>query len=72
MKYVAKPRLANSLGQKEFDTALEAVKYLNQMLSSDGVDAKFDYVYIQPSTSPKKLKETVEDYMNIGKLFVKA
>jgi len=72
MKYVAKPRLANSIGQKEFDTALEAVKYLNQMLSSEGVDEKFDYVYSQPSTSPKKLKETVEDYMNIGKLFVKA
>lgn len=71
MKYIAKPRLANSIGQKEFDTALEAVKYLNQMLSSEGVDEKFDYVYIQPSTSERNLKEAIEDYMNIGKLFVK-
>ena len=71
MKYVAKPRLANSIGQKEFDTALEAVMYLNEQLSDVGVDEKFDYVYIQPSVRGKNLKNTIEDYMNIGKLFVR-
>jgi hypothetical protein len=71
MKYIAKPRLANSIDQKEFDTAKEAVMYLNEMLSDVNVDPKFDYVYSTPSVSPKNLKYAIEDYINIGKLIVK-
>jgi len=32
MKYIAKPKLFNNTGMKEFDDAREAVLYLNQVL----------------------------------------
>jgi hypothetical protein len=72
MKYIAKPRLSNNIGRKEFDNAKDAVLYLNEMLSDVNVDPKFDYVYIAPSVSPKNLKFAIEDYVNIGKLIVEA
>jgi len=71
MKYIAKPRLANNLGMKEFDNELEAVQYLNSVLSAqEGDGDRFDYTYVVPSTSPKKLRKTVEEYTWIGKLIV--
>lgn len=71
MKYIAKPRLANNLGMKEFDTELDAVLYLNSVLSTqEGEGERLDYTYIVPSASPKKLRKTVEEYMWIGKLIV--
>lgn len=71
MKYVAKPRLANSIGMKTFDDAKSAVEYLNEQLSDKFVDPKYDYVFTTPRTSsPKALKRAVEDYVNIGKLIV--
>lgn len=73
MKYIAKPRLANNIGLKEFDDGLEAVKYLNEYLSpKDGDLDRFDYVFIAPSTSPKKLKKSIEEYSDMGKLIIVA
>lgn len=69
MKYVAKPSLFNNNGMKEFESALDAVLYLNEKLSDKNVKPELDYVYIAPRTSPKQLKYAIEDYMNIGKLF---
>lgn len=70
MKYIAKPKLANNIGMKDFDDAKSAIDYLNQVLSDKFVDSKFDYVFIAPKTSPKQLKKAIEDYVNIGKLIV--
>lgn len=71
MKYIAKPKLANNIGMKEFDNELDAVLYLNGTLSAqEGDGDRFDYTYIVPSASPKKLRKTVEEYMWIGKLIV--
>ena len=68
MKYVAKPSLFNNNGMKEFESALDAILYLNEKLSDKNVKPELDYVYIAPRTSPKHLKHAVEDYVNIGKL----
>jgi hypothetical protein len=68
MKYIAKPRLFNNTGSKEFDTALEAVQYLNKVLSDDAVESHLDYVFIAPKASPKQLKHAIEEYTGIGKL----
>jgi len=71
MKYIAKPRMSNSLGMKEFDNQLDAVLYLNSVLSAkDGDGERFDYTYVVPSASPKNLSRTVEEYVWIGKLIV--
>lgn len=70
MKYIAKPRLANSIDMKEFDDAKSAVDYLNEKLSDKFVDPKFDYVFIAPKSSPKQLKKAIQDYVNIGKLII--
>lgn len=70
MKYIAKPSLFNNKGMKEFDNELEAVQYLNQVLSDANVNPDLDYVFIAPKTSPKQLKHAVEEYMGIGKLLV--
>ena len=69
MRYIAKPSICNNKGMKEFATALEAVVYLNEQLSAkEGDEERYDYVFVTPKTSPKQLKKSVEDYMNIGKL----
>ena len=71
MKYIAKPKVANNTGLKEFDTALEAVIYLNEQLSAkEGDDERFDYVFVTPKVSKSQLKNSIEDYMNIGKLIL--
>jgi hypothetical protein len=68
MKYIAKPKLFNNTGMKEFDTALDAVLYLNGALSSTDVNPDLDYIFIAPKASPKQLKHAVEEYIGIGKL----
>jgi hypothetical protein len=72
MKYIAKPKLFNNMGMKEFDDAREAVIYLNKVLNDDNVDPSLDYVFIAPKASPKQLRHAVEEYMGIGKLLVVA
>ena len=68
MKYIAKPKLFNNIGMKEFDDAREAVLYLNTVLNDDNVDPSLDYVFIAPKASPKQLKHAIEEYTGIGKL----
>ena len=68
MKYIAKPKLFNNVGMKEFDDAREAVLYLNQVLSDSVVKPELDYVFIAPKASPKQLKHAIEEYIGIGKL----
>jgi hypothetical protein len=68
MKYIAKPKLFNNIGMKEFDNAHDAVLYLNKVLNDDNVDPSLDYVFIAPKASPKQLKHAVEEYKGIGKL----
>jgi hypothetical protein len=68
MKYIAKPKLFNNMGMKEFDDAREAVLYLNKVLNDDRVDTALDYVFIAPKASPKQLKHAIEEYTGIGKL----
>jgi len=70
MKYIAKPNLNNNNGRKEFDDAYQAVKYLNETLTDKGVDAKFEYTFVLPSTSKTQLKHAVDEYVGIGKLIV--
>ena len=68
MKYIAKPKLFNNMGMKEFDDAREAILYLNKVLNDDQVDPALDYVFIAPKASPKQLKHAIEEYTGIGKL----
>ena len=71
MRYIAKPSICNNKGMKEFATALEAVVYLNEQLSAkEGDDERFDYVFVTPKVSKSQLKNSIEDYMNIGKLIL--
>ena len=69
MKYIAKPRLSNNTGLKEFENAVEAIKYLNQYLTPKDDDHE-DYVFIAPSTSQRQLKKSIEEYVGIGKLLI--
>lgn len=70
MKYIAKPALFNDKGLKEFDNAKAAIVYLNETLSDSGVDEKYDYVFIAPKVSDKKLQQSIEEYVGIGKLIL--
>ena len=72
MKYIAKPKLFNNTGMKEFDDAREAILYLNKVLNDDNVDPALDYVFIAAKASPKQLKHAIEEYVGIGKLIVGA
>ena len=72
MKYIAKPKLFNNMGMKEFDDAREAILYLNRTLSSNDVNPELDYVFIAPKASPKQLKHAIEEYNGIGKLIIVA
>jgi len=67
MKYIAKPNLFNSVGQKEFNDPVQALTYLNEILSAKAGDHQ-DYVFIPPSTSKRNLKKSIEEYVGIGKL----
>ena len=72
MKYIAKPRLFNNMGMKEFNDAREAILYLNRTLSSNDVNPELDYVFIAPKASSKQLKHAIEEYTGIGKLIIVA
>jgi len=72
MKYIAKPKLFNNTGMKEFTDAREAVLYLNKVLSDSNVNPELDYVFIAPKASPTQLKHAIEEYVGIGKLLVVA
>ena len=67
MKYIAKPRLFNYTHAKEFDNAVDAIKYLNEYMSAKEGDHE-DYVFIAPSLSKRELKKSIEEYVGIGKL----
>jgi len=71
MKYIAKPRLFNYTHSKEFDNAVDAIKYLNEYMSAKEGDHA-DYVFIAPSLSKKQLKKSIEEYVGIGKLEILA
>ena len=70
MKYIAKPYLFNNKELKEFDNAKDAIVYLNEVLTDSGVDEKYDYVFIAPKVSDKKLQQSIEEYVGIGKLIL--
>jgi hypothetical protein len=72
MKYIAKPKLFNNIGMKEFTDAREAVLYLNKVLNDSDVKPELDYVFIAPKASPTQLKHAIEEYVGIGKLIVEA
>jgi len=67
VKYIAKPNLMNNVGLKEFTEPVAALTYLNEILSAKAGDHQ-DYVFIQPSTSKRNLKKSIEEYVGIGKL----
>lgn len=67
MKYIAKPNLMNNVGLKEFNNPIDALTYLNEILSAKTGDHR-DYVFIPPSTSKRNLKKSIEEYVGIGKL----
>ena len=67
MKYIAKPNLFNNVGLKEFNNPIDALTYLNEILSAKAGDHQ-DYVFIPPSTSKRNLKKSIEEYVGIGKL----
>ena len=69
MKYIAKPFLANNTGIKKFDNPVDALTYLNEILGAKAGDHQ-DYVFIQPSTSKRNLKKSIEEYVGIGKLML--
>jgi hypothetical protein len=61
----------NNKGLKEFSDPHSAVKYLNDQLSSDNVNPELDYVFIAPKVTAKHLKHSIQEYIGIGKLFIK-
>jgi hypothetical protein len=67
VKYIAKPNLMNNVGLKEFNNPIDALTYLNEILSAKTGDHR-DYVFIPPSTSKRNLKKSIEEYIGIGKL----
>ena len=77
MIYIAKPYMANNKDLKEFDNAIDAVEYLNSILTSkEGDEERFDYIFVPPKLSSgkaakKRLREAIEDYVNIRKLIIK-
>lgn len=69
MKYIAKPKLFNSIGKREFDNPVEAIKYLNEYLAPKDGDSE-DYVFMPVSTSERFLKKSIQEFVDIGKLQV--
>ena len=67
LNYICKPSLYNNKGMKTFHSALDALKYLNDILSPKEGDHS-DYIFIAPSTAPKDIQNSIEDYQYIGKL----
>jgi len=70
MKYTAKPYLFNNIRAKSFDEPMQAVLYLNDMLSDKGVDEKLDYVFIAPKATEGNLKNALEDYIGMSKIII--
>ena len=70
MKYTAKPYLFNNIRAKSFDEPMQAVLYLNEMLSDKGVDEKLDYVFIAPKATEGNLKNALEDYVGMSKIII--
>jgi len=84
-KYIAKPRLANTLDQQIFDDPISALEYLNSKLAmTEDDEEKLDYRFATPTLpraidnrseasikrANKQLAEAIEDYVNIGKLII--
>jgi len=69
MNYIAIPFLANNTGIKKFDNPVDALTYLNEILSAKTGDHR-DYVFVPPSTSKRNLKKSIEEYVGIGKLML--
>ena len=70
MRYTAKPYLFNNIRAKSFDNGLDAVLYLNEMLSDKGVPDHLDYIFNPPKATEKNLKHALEDYIGIGKIIL--
>jgi hypothetical protein len=70
MKYTAKPYLFNNIRAKSFDEPMQAVLYLNDILSDKGVDEKLDYVFIAPKATEGNLKNALEDYIGMSKIII--
>ena len=68
MEYIAKPFLANNKGMKKFNNPVDAINYLNEVLSAKEGDS--EYVFIPPSSSQRNLKKSIEEYVGIGKLIL--
>jgi hypothetical protein len=49
---------------------MQAVLYLNDMLSDKGVDEKLDYVFIAPKATEGNLKNALEDYIGMSKIII--
>ena len=71
MNYIAKPNLFNFEHSKTFKDAKSAIVYLNNRLSDKGVPEHLDYMFVEPKTSDKQLKFSIEQYCGIGKLIIK-
>ena len=70
MKYTAKPYLFNNIRAKTFDKPMQAVLYLNSMLSDKGVNEELDYVFIEPKATEKNLKFAIQEYVGMSKLII--
>lgn len=68
IKYICKPSLYNNKGMKTFNTAEEALGYLNEKLSAKIDDE--NYIYIAPSMAKKDIEASLEDYQYIKKLVI--
>jgi len=66
--YTAKPNICNMTGSKTFNTAKEAIQYLNEKLSDKGDS---NYTFIAPSITPKQLKHAIQEYVGISKLIIR-
>jgi len=64
IKYICKPFLANNKDMHTFNSATDALRYLNDKLSSKESDA--DYIFIPPAKSC--INDALEDYQHIKKL----
>jgi hypothetical protein len=71
MQYLAKPNLFNNTNSKSFSDPLQAVLFLNEVLSDKGVPEHLDYVFVPPRATEKNLQEALEDYIGIGKIVIK-
>lgn len=69
-RWIAKPSLYNNNDMKDFDNPKAAIKYLNSKLTDVEVDPALNYMFSKLSTSPANIEESIDEYMNIRKLFM--